>query len=87
MTISDTLEGRLSFERHLHTVVTQPKSLVSMGASLGKMAAATNLKYLEATVGDREALKEGPGTMISIATLELQGRLWPCLFESLSETS
>ena len=59
MTISDTLEGRLDVERHLPTVATQPESLVSAGASLGKMVVSTDLKHSEAIVGDHTALKEG----------------------------
>ena len=86
MTISDTLEGRLNFERHLRTASTWPESLVSAGASLGKMVASTDSKHLEAIEGDRTALKEGPGTMVSISTLEPQKGLWPCLFGSFSDT-
>ena len=74
MTISDSLEGRLNFERHLHTATTRPESLVSVGASLGKMVVSTDLKHLEAIVGDHTALKEGPGPMVSISTLESQKR-------------
>ena len=72
MTISDTLEGRLNFERHLRTAARQPESLVSAGASLGKMVLSTDPKHSEAIVGDCTALKEGLGTMVSISTLEPQ---------------
>ena len=72
MTLSDTLEGRLNFERHLRTETTQPESLVAAGASLGKMVVSTDPKHLEAIVGDCTALKERPGTMVSISTLEPQ---------------
>ena len=61
MTILDTLEGRLNFERHLRTTATWPESLVSAGASLGKVAVSTDPKYSEAIKGDRTALKEEPG--------------------------
>ena len=87
MTMSDTLEGRLNFERHLRTAATRPESLVSAGASLGKMAVSADLKHSEAVVGYRTALKEGPRTMVSISTLEPQKGLCLCLFGSFSDTS
>ena len=87
MTISDTLEKRLNFERHLRTSATRPESLVFVGASLGKMVVSTYLKHLEAIVGDRAALKIGLGTMVSISRLEPQKGLWPCLFGFFSDTS
>ena len=47
MTISDSFEGRLNFKRHFRTEDTWPESLVSVGASLGKMVVSTDQKKFD----------------------------------------